>query len=117
MKHQELTIDAKGRTVGRVAADVARELLGKTSTSVQKNAVRPVRVRVTNAELMEISEKKRSQKVYHSHSGYLGGDRKILLKDLVAKKGKAEALRRAVHGMIPGNTLRKRRLQNLLIEN
>jgi large subunit ribosomal protein L13 len=53
---------------------------------------------------------------YHSHSGYPGSDRADMLKDVIAKKGYGEAVKRAVKGMLPGNTLRDKRMKNLTVE-
>lgn len=113
----EYLIDARGKRLGRVATEAARVLLGKHEPKlVKKNAVANVTVRVTNAGAISISEKKRVQKRYHSHSGHPGSDRSLQLEHIVTKKGKRDALRRAVHGMLPTNTLREKRLKHLIIE-
>lgn len=112
----EHVIDAKGRTLGRVASDVAKVLLAKNSTSVKKNAVANVTVRVTNASALRITEKKKLQMGYHTHSGYPGSDRRVSLAMLIEKKGHGEAIRRAVKGMMPPNTLRDKRMKHLVVE-
>jgi len=111
------TIDAKGRTLGRVASEAAFTLLGKgRAATARKNIIAPVAVRITNAGAIAIPEKKLTQKTYHRHSGYPGSDRAVMLKEVIEKKGKSEALREAVKGMLPGNKLRDKRLKNLTIE-
>ena len=112
----EHVIDATGRTLGRVASEAAKVLLGKNTTSVKKNVVANVTVRVTHASAMRISEKKRQQKTYHSHSGYPGSDRATKLAEVITKHGYSEALKRAVSGMTPKNTLREKRLKHLVVE-
>lgn len=112
----EHTIDAKGKSLGRVASEAATILLGKTTADVKKNAVADVTVRVQNASGLVISDKKKVQMTYHSHSGYPGSDRADMLKDIIIKKGYGEAVRRAVKGMLPGNTLRDKRMKNLIVE-
>lgn len=112
----EHTIDAKGKSLGRVATEVAVILLGKNTAAVKKNAVAEVSVRVINASGLVISDKKKVQMTYHSHSGYPGSDRADKLKDVIAKKGYGEAIKRAVKGMLPGNTLRDKRMKNLTVE-
>ena len=112
----EHIIDAKGKALGRVASEAAKILLAKNTTTVKKNAVANVTVRITNAAGLSITEKKMLQKTYHSHSGYLGSDRSHMLKDIIAKKGHRDALTRAVKGMLPGNTLREKRMKHLIIE-
>ena len=110
------TIDAKGKSLGRVASEAAKLLLAKNSTSVKKNEVANVTVHIINASGLVISDKKLKQKTYHSHSGYPGSDRAHVLKDVIAKKGHSDALIRAVKGMLPTNTLRDKRLKHLIIE-
>ncbi len=113
----EHTIDAKGKALGRVASEAAKILLGKDTTTVKKNAVADATVRITNAAELKISDKKMVQKTYHSHSGYPGSGKQRMLKDVIAKKGHSDALKRAVKGMLPGNTLRDRRMKHLIIED
>jgi large subunit ribosomal protein L13 len=113
----EHVIDATGKALGRVASEAAKILLAKDSTAVKKNAVANVMVRIVNAKDLRIAEKKMVQKTYHSHSGYPGSDRALSLKHIIATKGHKEALKRAVTGMLPGNTLRDRRLKHLIIED
>lgn len=110
------TIDASGKSLGRVASEAAKILLGKDTTTVKKNAVAEVTVRIVHASALKIAEKKMTQKTYHSHSGYPGSDRQRMLKDIVSLKGYGEALKRAVKGMLPGNTLRDKRMKHLVVE-
>lgn len=112
----EYVIDAKGKTLGRVATEAASVLLGKNTTTVKKNLVANVTVRVKNSSAISITDKKLRQKTYHSHSGYLGGDKKRTLRQVIEKKGHGDALMRAVKGMLPTNTLREKRLKHLVIE-
>lgn len=118
MEHKNHTIDATGKSMGRVATEVATVLLGKDTTTVKKNVVRNVTVHVSHASGMKIDEKKLTQKVYYSHSGWLGNQRKQVLKDVLAnpKKGYSDALKRAVMGMLPKNTLREKRMKHLIVE-
>ena len=109
-------IDAKGRSLGRVASDAAKFLLGKNTTDVKKNAVASVTVRITNASLLRITDKKKLQMKYHTHSGYPGSDRHPTLGNIIEKKGHGEALKRAVKGMLPLNTLRDKRMKHLVVE-
>ncbi|OGZ04971.1 MAG: hypothetical protein A2942_04110 [Candidatus Lloydbacteria bacterium RIFCSPLOWO2_01_FULL_50_20] len=112
----EYIIDARGKSLGRVASEAAKVLLAKNSPSVKKNVVANVTVRITHAKALNISEKKLLQKKYHSHSGYPGSDRSLSLAHIIATKGQKEALKRAIKGMLPGNTLREKRLKHLIIE-
>lgn len=114
---KEHIIDAKGRTLGRVATEAATFLLGKDiPATVKRNAVANVRVRIVNAMDMNISDRKKVQTTYHRHSGFPGGVKTENLGQVIEKKGIGEAVRRTVKGMLPTNTLRERRLKRLVIE-
>ena len=109
------TIDAAGRTMGRVASEAAQCLLGKKSAQFVKNKVLPVDVTITNAAKLRLPEKRVSSKEYTRYTGYPGGLREYTLADLIAKKGIASALEKAVDGMLPRNKLRKERMKRLTI--
>lgn len=111
----EYIVDAKGRTLGRVAAEAAQALLGKKSVHFVKNKVLPVTVTIVNATKLRIPEKKLDQKTYQRYTGYPGGLREMTLKDVIAKRGVADVLKRAVDGMIPRNKLRRERMKRLTI--
>ncbi len=110
------TIDAKGKTIGRIATEAASVLMAKNSASFKRNAVASVTVTILNSSAIVIDQKKLLNKTYHSHSGYPGSDKQRPLKEIIAKKGHGEAIRRAVKGMLPLNTLRDKRMKNLVIE-
>ncbi len=112
----EHVIDAKGRSIGRVATEAAVLLMGKNAPNVRRNVVVSAKVRVINTKELRVEEKKMRQKTYHRHSGYPGGDTKPTLRQVIDKKGRREALRIAISGMLPKNTLRTKRLMNLMIE-
>ncbi len=113
----EYTIDAKGKRLGRVASEAASVLLGKHSPAFEKHTVFPVTVTITNARLLDVSEKKRMQEVYKTYSGYPGGQRVETLGHLADRRGYQEALTRTIAGMLPRNKLRKLRMQNLVISD
>lgn len=110
------TVDAAGRTLGRVASEAAQALLGKKSVNFVKNFVVPVEVTIENAAKLVVSEKKALQKEYTRYTGYPGGLRVRTLGELIEKKGIDEAIRKAVDGMIPRNRLRKERMKRLTIK-
>ncbi len=111
----EYTIDASGRTLGRVASDAAAALLGKKSAQYVKNFVLPVTVHITNASKLRISEKREATTTYIRYTGYPGGLRSQTMTELMAKKGLEEVVRKTVDGMIPRNKLRKERMKRLAI--
>lgn len=113
---QTHTIDVSGKRLGRVASQIAHVLLGKDRTDFAKNVVANVEVNVENVDALDISEKKRTTKIYDRYSGFHGGRKEETLEELIAKKGVSEALKKAVYNMLPANRLRKNRMKNLIIK-
>lgn len=111
----DYTIDATGKTLGRVASDAAQALLGKKSAHFVKNKVLPVKVTIVNADKVVLTEKRLREKTYIRYTGHVAGLRETTLPELIAKKGKATALKMAVDGMLPRNSLRKERMKRLII--
>lgn len=111
-----ITIDAQGKTLGRVASDAAKVILGKHKTNFAKNAIMGEEVTVTNASKIKITGKKREDKKYVRYSGYPGGQKIENYSMLTARRGEAEAIRRAVLGMLPKNRLQAKRIKLLTIE-
>jgi large subunit ribosomal protein L13 len=109
------TINAEGQYLGRVASEAASALLGKKSVNFVKNEVLPVEVEIVNASKLSFPEKRVAGKEYAHYTGYPGGLRITSMAMLIEKKGVAEALRKAVDGMIPRNKLRKERMKRLTI--
>ena len=115
VKPEEYTIDAAGRTLGRVASDAAMGLLGKKSVHYVRNKVLPVTVTITTAKKLRLPEKRVAEKEYTYFTGAVGGLRRFTLAELIEKKGIAAAIHKAVDGMIPRNKLRKERMKRLII--
>lgn len=113
---KEITISAKGKSLGRLAAMIAQLLRGKGTADFVPHAPSIPRVVVTNIDALSISEKKLHTKVHWRYSGYPSGRHEVLWRD-VAQKDKGLLLRRAVLGMLPKNRLRPRMLKSLTIEH
>lgn len=111
------TIDASGRTLGRVASDAASALLGKKSAQFVKNKVMNVQVTITNASKLVMSERRIAGKTYVRYTGYPGGLIETKMAEVIEKKGVSEVIRRTVDGMIPRNKLRKGRMKRLTIKD
>ncbi len=109
------TIDASGRSLGRVASEAASALLGKKSAHYVQNLVLPVEVTVTNADKLSLSERRIAGKIYQRYTGYPGGLKETNMASMIEKKGKTEVLRIAIDGMLPRNKLRKDRMKRLTI--
>ena len=107
-------IDASGKTVGRLATQIALILRGKHKSDYTPHLDMGDIVEVSNVDKLKFTGKKLAQKKYYRHSGYPGGLKETVLKDLF-KKDPAEVLRRAVRKMLPANRLRKKMLKRLII--
>lgn len=82
-----------------------------------KHLTADVEVKIVNASKVRISGNKERAKKYVRYSGYPGGKKEEPYDMLVSRRGHAEAIRRAVKGMLPKNKLQGERLKHLTIEN
>lgn len=115
-KTMTYNIDAKGKTLGRLATEIARVLQGKDSAGYDPRLVGENKVVVKNVRGLKVTGRKESQKVYHHHTGYVGHLKTKSYREVFAKNP-AWILKRAVRGMLPKNTLASRRLKMLVIED
>ena len=109
------SIDAAGKTLGRVASEAAKALMGKMQADYTPNKSSGVKVTISNAGKLYIRERKRTQTIYTTYSGYPGGLKRESLASLTARKGNGEALRRAISRMLPRNTMLTARMKNLTV--
>lgn len=109
-------INAQGKSLGRVAAEAAKALMGKMRADYTPNKFSDVKVTITNASKLHTRERKLTTKIYQNYSGYPGGRRDESLRALNARKGYGAALRLAIKRMLPRNTMLVPRLKNLTIE-
>lgn len=109
------TIDATGKTIGRVATQAAVFLRGKDSPAFERHKLSDAKVEIINASKLSISDKKMKQKTYRTYSGYPGGLKERTLEDVITKKGIAEVLTTAITRMLPRNRLRPHMMKNLTI--
>ena len=116
IERSKTSIDAEGRSIGRIATDVARLLIGKHKPTYEPNVDAGDFVTVTNAGLVRILGNKLTGKKYYHYSGYPGG-MKVRTLGRVMAKDPSDALRRAVYNMLPKNRLRKDRMKRLTIQN
>jgi len=97
-------INAEGKTLGRMATEIAILLRGKKKPEFAQFIDCGDFVIVVNAEKINVTGKKLEQKKYYSHSGYPGGLKVKSLKEVLEKKPE-EVIRKAVWGMIPKGKL------------
>lgn len=114
-KLETKTIDASGRTLGRVASEVAMFLMGKTKVSFERNKYCGVPVKVINASKLSITPKK-LESIYHTrYSGIPGGLRVLKGTETMEKRGLKELIKLATYKMLPANKLRRTMMKHLTI--
>lgn len=109
-----LVVDATGRTLGRLATQIADALRGKRKPEYTPHCDVGDFVIVVNAEKVVVTGKKREEKLYYRHSGYPGGLRSRTLEEMLRRRPE-EVLRLAVKGMMPRNRLARAQLRKLKI--
>jgi large subunit ribosomal protein L13 len=109
-----LVIDATGKTLGRLATQIADALRGKRKPEYTPHVDVGDFVIVVNAEKISVTGKKREEKRYYRHSGYPGGLRSRTLEEVLARRPE-EVIRRAVKGMLPRNRLGRAQLRKLKV--
>jgi large subunit ribosomal protein L13 len=109
-----LLVDASGRTLGRLATQIADILRGKRKPEYTPHIDTGDFVIVVNAEKIAVTGNKREAKLYHRHSGYPGGLRSRTLDQMLERRPE-EVIRIAVKGMLPRNRLARQQLRKLKV--
>jgi large subunit ribosomal protein L13 len=109
-----LIVDAEGKTLGRLATQIAERLRGKGKPVFAPHVDTGDFVVVVNAEKIAVTGKKLDEKMYYKHSGYPGGLRERTLREQLNRQP-TEVLRKAVKGMLPRNRLGRAQLTKLKI--
>jgi len=107
-------VDADGKTLGRLASEVASVLRGKNKPTFTPHVDCGDYVIVINAEKVAVTGKKRAEKIYKKHTGYPGGLREITVDKLQQKKPE-EIIRHAVKGMLPDGKLGRQMFKKLKV--
>jgi large subunit ribosomal protein L13 len=107
-----VVVDADGKTLGRLATQIADVLRGKRKPDYTPHCDTGDYVIVVNAAKVAVTGNKRTQKRYHRHSGYPGGIRSRTLGEMLERRPE-EVIRKAVRGMLPRNKLARRQLTKL----
>ena len=107
-------VDAEGKTLGRLATQIADTLRGKGKPEYTPHVDTGDFVVVVNAEKIAVTGKKLDDKIYYRHSGYPGGLRERSLREELARRP-TEVLRKAVKGMLPRNRLARAQITKLKI--
>jgi len=107
-------VDAEGKTLGRLATQIADTLRGKRKPQFTPHVDTGDFVIVVNAEKIQVTGNKLDQKRYYRHSGYPGGIRSRTLREQLDRRP-TEVLRVAVKGMLPKNRLARQQITKLKI--
>jgi large subunit ribosomal protein L13 len=110
-----VVIDAEGAVVGRLAALVARRLRGKHLPHYTPHVDCGDNVIVVNAEKAVFTGRKREDKTYHWHTGYIGGIKERTARQILEGKFPERVIEKAVERMMPDGPLARRQLRNLRV--
>jgi large subunit ribosomal protein L13 len=104
VQHDWFVVDAAGKTLGRLAAEIATRLRGKHKPEYTPHVDTGDFIIVVNAEKVQVTGKKSSDKIYYTHSEFPGGIKDISFEKLIVK-APTRAIENAVRGMLPHNPL------------
>jgi large subunit ribosomal protein L13 len=102
--HDWFVVDAADKVLGRLATEIARRLRGKHKPQYTPHVDTGDFIIVVNAEKVAVTGNKRTDKMYHRHSGYPGGLKSMSFEKLMARKPE-RAIELAVKGMLPKGPL------------
>lgn len=114
IKREWYLINAEGKTLGRLASEIAKILKGKHKPIYSPHLDCGDYVIVINAEKIRVTGRKLDQKIYYRHSGYPGGLKSITLREQFAKHPE-RVIKAAVKGMLPKNRLGRKMLKKLKV--
>ena len=107
-------IDAEGKTLGRMAAEIAHRLRGKHKAEYTPHVDTGDYIVVVNAEKVGVTGKKATDKLYHRHTGYPGGLKTRTFNEMV-EKSPEDIIKLAVKGMMPRTPLGRTMLRKLKV--
>ena len=107
-------VDAEGQTLGRLAANISKVLMGKNKPTYTPHIDCGDNVIVINASKVNLTGKKLDNKIYYNHSGYTGGLRERTAKEM-RENYPVEMIERAVKGMIPHTRLGRQVAKKLFV--
>ncbi len=112
MERKTHKIDAEGLVLGRLATRISVLLRGKNKPGYSPHKDIGDSVVVENVDKIKVTGKKKEQKKYYRHTGYMGGLKEEVYQKL-EKRRPGEILRKAVYGMLPKNKLRPLMIKRL----
>ena len=114
VKRDWYVVDATGKTLGRLATEIARRLRGKHKAEYTPHVDTGDYIIVVNADKVHVTGKKEGDKVYHHHTGFPGGIKSITL-DKLRIKAPEQIIEIAVKGMLPKNPLGRAMFRKLKV--
>ena len=114
VKRDWFLVDADGKTLGRLATEIARRLRGKHKTIYTPHVDTGDYIVVINAEKVRVSGNKAKDKMYYSHSGYMGGIKATNFSDMI-ERSPERVIEIAVKGMLPRNPLGREMYRKLKV--
>ena len=107
-------VDAEGKTLGRLASEVAKVLRGKNKAIFTPHIDTGDYVIVINAEKVKVTGRKLDQKIYYHHSEYIGGMKETTLREMMNKHPE-RVIEFAVKGMLPKGPLGRQMYKKLFV--
>lgn len=114
VKRDWFVVDAEGKTLGRLATEVASRLRGKHKPEYTPHVDTGDYIVVVNAEKVRVSGRKATDKMYHRHTGYIGGLKSMSFEKLIDHKPEM-VIELAVKGMLPKNSLGRTMFRKLKV--
>ena len=114
VKRDWYVVDAEGKTLGRLATEIARRLRGKHKAEYTPHVDTGDYIVVVNAEKVAVTGNKAQDKMYYSHTGFPGGIKSISFEKLIAKKPEM-VIQKAVKGMLPRGPLGRAMFRKLKV--
>jgi large subunit ribosomal protein L13 len=114
VRREWLLVDAEGKTLGRLASEIARRLKGKHKPVFTPHIDTGDYVVVVNAEKVAVTGNKLKDKMYHRHTGYIGNLKSISLEKQL-QQAPERVLETAVRGMLPRNPLGRAMMKKLRV--
>ena len=114
VKRDWYIVDAEGKTLGRIATEIAARLRGKHKAEYTPHVDTGDYIIVVNAEKVHVTGKKFTDKMYHSHTGFPGGIKSISFDKLIQRKPEM-VIEAAVKGMLPKGPLGRAMFRKLKV--
>lgn len=107
-------VDAEGKTLGRLATEIAHRLRGKHKPEYTPHVDTGDYIVVVNAEKVQVTGRKATDKIYYRHTGYIGNLKSISFEKLI-DKAPERVIQNAVKGMLPRNPLGREMFKKLKV--